>query len=391
MLSIIFLWLFIIGLIVVLLKLININKNYILCFLISLLIVLFFVNLNISMSSAIDGAKLWFKAMVPTLFPFLVICNLLISYDGISLYSKLLGPIFCRPLGLSKICAFPLTASFLCGYPLGAKYCTDIFELGYIDKNEYIRLLNIASNCGPLFIVGSVSTVMLGNQRFGYLLLIANYLSLIVIGLLTKNKSTLNTREIKTTKSKSNNFGQSFKESIENALNTTLQIGGFIIIFSVLIGIIKNNTNISIIFYNIESFINLPKDSLYSLFLGSIEITNGCNLIATSSISLPLKLSIISFLCSFSGLSIIAQVSSFTSKHNISTFRYSLLKLLQGVVSFIITFAISKIFLGSIMASKIDGFSTNAHLTLIYLVPITLMVVLYLLSKGLKKLFFHIS
>lgn len=66
MISIIFLWLLIILLIQVLFKLINIKKNYVICFFISIVIVLFFVNLDVSISAALDGAKLWFKAMLPT-------------------------------------------------------------------------------------------------------------------------------------------------------------------------------------------------------------------------------------------------------------------------------------------------------------------------------------
>ena len=53
MLSIIFLWLLIILLIQILFKLIDIKKNYIISFLISILIILFFVNLKVSMASAI--------------------------------------------------------------------------------------------------------------------------------------------------------------------------------------------------------------------------------------------------------------------------------------------------------------------------------------------------
>ncbi|MGG7176026.1 sporulation integral membrane protein YlbJ [Clostridium paraputrificum] len=389
MISIFFLWLLIILLIQILFKLINITKNQIICFFISLLIILFAVNLKVSMAAAIEGANLWFKAMLPTLFPFLVICNLLISYDGISIYSKLLGPLLCRPLGLSKNCSFPLAASFLCGYPLGAKYCSDIYDLGYIDRKEYIRLLNIASNCGPLFIIGSVSAAMLGNIKFGYLLLIPNYLSLIIIGFITKGKKTLSkpTSFIPPTPNK--NFGQAFKDAIENALTTTISVGGFIIIFSVVIGIIKNNAPISIIFNNIESYINLPKDSLYAFFLGSIEITNGCNILATSSLTIPLKLSIISFLCSFSGLSIIAQVSSFTSKHHVPIIKYILLKFFQGIISFLITLGISNFFLGSITTSTSN---TLASLDpYMYFIPIVILLILAFIEFVMKNLFFHVS
>lgn len=386
MISIIFLWLLIILLIQVLFKLINIKKNYVICFFISIVIVLFFVNLDVSISAALDGAKLWFKAMLPTLFPFLVICNLLISYDGITVYSKILGPLLCKPLGLSKSCSFPLAASFLCGYPLGAKYCTDIYELGYIDRKEYIRLLNVASNCGPLFIVGSVALAMLGNVKLGYILLIANYLSLIIIGFITKTKASSSSLESKMPTIKIKNFGVAFKEAIDNALTTTLTVGGFIILFSVVIAIIKNNAQISIVFNNIESLINLPKDSLYALFLGSIEITNGCNILATSSLTLPFKLSIISFLCSFSGLSIIAQVTSFTSKHDVPTARYMLLKLVQGIVSFIITFTISNLFLGGIETSTIQVGIKSLN-PIMYFVPIILILCLGVMEFTFKKLF----
>lgn len=391
MLSIIFLWLLIILLIQILFKLIDIKKNYIISFLISILIILFFVNLKVSMASAIEGCNLWFKAMVPTLFPFLVICNLLISYDGISLYSKVLGPFLCKPLGLSKVCSFPLAASFLCGYPLGAKYCTDIYDLGYINKKEYFRLLNIASNCGPLFIVGSVCTAMLGNATFGYLLLIANYFSLILIGLFTRKNKEISNNNSSNLSSPKINFGQAFKNAIDNAISTTIQVGGFIVIFSVIIGIIKNNANISIIFNNLESFLSLPKDSIYALFLGSIEITNGCNIIANSTLTIPLKLSIISFLCSFSGLSIIAQVSSFISKHNVPIFRYTLLKLVQGILSFIITFIVAKLFVGSIATSTIVTPATPYITTFMYFVPFIIILGIYAIGKNFKKLLLHIS
>ena len=121
------LWLLIIFFSILLIKQLNISKNIIFCVLISILIVLFAANINTCIPAALDGCKLWYKAIVPTTFPFVIICNLLISYNGIELYSKILGPIICRPLGLSKNCSFPIVASILCGYPLGAKYCVDIY------------------------------------------------------------------------------------------------------------------------------------------------------------------------------------------------------------------------------------------------------------------------
>ena len=182
------LWLFIIVLTIILIKLLNIKINVLICISISVLIVLFAANINLSLNAAIEGSKLWYKAILPTTFPFVVICNLLIYYDGISLYSKIPGPLICKPLNLSENCSFPIVASLLCGYPLGAKYCVDLYNMNYLDKEEYIRLLNIASNVGPIFLIGSVATALLNNVYFGYILLASSYLSIIFIGIITKKR-----------------------------------------------------------------------------------------------------------------------------------------------------------------------------------------------------------
>lgn len=339
MVTIIFLWLLIFVLIFVLLKLLNINKNYFVSFLISFSIILFVLNLKDCINASLVGLNLVIKTILPTIFPFSFICNLLICYDGISLYSKILGPLICKPLKLSKGSSFPIAASVICGYPLGCKYCCDLYSLGYIDKKEFERLLNIASNASPMFLIGSIGATMFGNTKLGFILLIANYLSPLIIGIFTipRGNFSKESKEI-SSEIKKISIGSALKTSIENSVNTTLQVGAFVIIFSIIISIIKNNAYISIVFKNLEEFLNIPSSSLYGTLLGSIEFTNGCKLISSSTLPLILKLSIISFICSFSGLSVIAQISSFIGDLNISLFKYSFLKFIQGIVSFIITF-----------------------------------------------------
>lgn len=349
MISIYILWLFIFLLVAILLKLLDIKKNYIMCFFITIFIIIFIINLKSSIDAAINGSKLVVSAILPTIFPFSVICNLLICYDGITLYSKILGPLLCKPLGLSKSSSFPIAASFLCGYPLGAKYSSDIYNLGYIHKDEYERLLNIASNAGPIFILGSVSVTMLNNIKYGYILLIANFLSSLLIGFITKKSYT--NYKVQTNKDlifQESNFGTNLKNSIEGAINTTLNVSAFVIIFSVIISIIKSNTSISAALNFLENLINLPTGIIYNLMLGSIEFTNGAKLISEINLSISLKLSIISFILCFSSLSVIAQVTSIVGKDNPNLKKYISLKFLQGIIGFIITFIASNIILTTV-------------------------------------------
>lgn len=387
------LWLLIIILSIILIKLLKLSKNQIITIFITLFIILFIINLNTCMQSTFTGLNLVIKAILPTIFPFSVICNLIIHYDGISFYSNILGPIICKPLKLSNCSSFPIVASLLCGYPLGCKYCCDLYGLGYISKEEYLRLLNIASNASPIFLIGSVGAAMLGNIKYGFILLLGNYLAPLIIGFFTKKNTHEfnNSNEYPLKTDGSYNFGIIIKTSIENAINTTLQVGAFVIIFSIIIGIIKNNSLINIIFNNVEKLLSLSPNSLYGIFLGSIEYTNGCKILTSISSSIIFKLSAISFICSFSGLSIIGQISSFTGKFNVSLKKYSFIKFIQGIISFIITFIFSSIFISTETTSSIyihSYYNTNKLLFFTYAL-LLLPLIVKLTNVLFKRL--HIS
>ena len=394
MYTIFILWLLIIILSIILIKLLKLSKNQIITIFITLFIILFIINLNTCMQSTFTGLNLVIKAILPTIFPFSVICNLIIHYDGISFYSNILGPIICKPLKLSNCSSFPIVASLLCGYPLGCKYCCDLYELGYISKEEYLRLLNIASNASPIFLIGSVGAAMLGNIKYGFILLLGNYLAPLIIGFFTKKNTHEfnNSNEYPLKTGGSYNFGVIIKTSIENAINTTLQVGAFVIIFSIIIGIIKNSSLINIIFNNIEKVLSLSPNSLYGIFLGSIEYTNGCKILTSISSSIIFKLSAISFICSFSGLSIIGQISSFTGKFNISLKKYSFIKFIQGIISFTITFIFSSILISTETTSSSlyihSYYNTNKIVLFIYA-----LLLLPLMGKLINTLFkkLHIS
>ncbi|MCR6515360.1 sporulation integral membrane protein YlbJ [Clostridium sp. LY3-2] len=373
----------------ILLKNIKINKNIIFCIFITILIIIFSLNIENSLEACIEGIKLCFKSIIPTIFTFSVICNLLILYDGIEIYSRILGPIICRPLGLSKACAFPIAASMLCGYPLGAKYSTDLYSLGHINFKEYNRLLKIASNAGPIFIIGAIGASLLNNISYGYFLLISNYFSLFLIGLFTrpKNFKYTYTKQEKVIYRKVN-FGRAMDTAINNSIKTTVTVSGYVVAFSVFISFFKNSDFIINIFNKIESFLNLKENILYSFFLGSIEMTNGCNIASNSNFDIHLKLGLISFFLAFSGLSIIAQTSSFTSKYNIKTFKFLCSKLIQGIISFIISFSLSKfVFISEeVFSGKLE------KATSIYnLIPVALIILLIPFFIVKFKNLFHSS
>ncbi|MGL4742560.1 MAG: sporulation integral membrane protein YlbJ [Sarcina sp.] len=328
-----------IALITILLYYIRPTTNFFLTLLLSLCLASIIINPEISIIGATKGSDLFFTAIFPVLFPFLIICNLMIYTNSMKLLSMLIGPILCKPLGLSNNCAFPLIASYICGYPLGAKYSSYVYEKKLITHNEFEKLIFIASNASPLFLISTVGTTMLSSTSLGYLLLIPSYSATVITALLfyrkKKQKNTITTKF--ETYNKNFDFSFALKTSIEDAISTILSIGGYIIIFAVIINFCKESILLQHLTEVLSKLLNINYDLINSLFLGSIELSNGCFLISTSvNISLNIKLCLISFLATFSGFSIISQTFSFLSKHNIKLSKYILIKFLQGILSAII-------------------------------------------------------
>lgn len=334
------------------------NKSLLVTIVCSLLIVQILLTPKLCINSALLGVNLFVNKVFPSLFPFLVITSIMMSYDGIKIYSNLLGNIICKPLKLPLQCTFALMVSFFCGYPLGAKYACDLYENGHIDFLTCERLINIASNASPLFVIGAVGTSMLKNNYIGYLLLVSNYISCFVMGIIlpakVPYKAYKRSNEILTPKK---NIGIILKDSIENSIKTSISIGGFVILFSVIIGIIKSNIIFDIAINGFSTLFNLNKNITQGMALGVIEMTNGSFLISSADISLYAKTILISFILGFSGFSVISQVFSFTYKYNLSMKKYIIRKALQGLICSIISAILYKFLF---ISKTVDVFAANS-------------------------------
>lgn len=359
--------------------------NFSITIICSLIILQIILAPNVCIQYTISGAKLFFNAVFPSLFPFLVIINIIISYDGIDIYSKLLGKIICKPLKLPVECSFALLVSLLCGYPLGARYSCDLYEKKIIDLYTCERLLNIASNSSPLFVIGAVGASMMLNTKIGYLLLISNILSCILMGFIIPSKNS--SFKIK---NKNNNFskpvitntniGIIFKNSIEDAIKNSLNIGGFIVVFSVITGMIKDNVIFHIVLNKLSLIVGSSGNFIEGLLLGLLEMTNGCYLISSSNSNLYVKLPVLSFLIAFSGLSIISQVYSYTYKYDISMKKYIIRKLIQAIISSILTILLCFIFLQTSSIFTFNNMSIYNSSNFYFLILIILFIPLFIIN-----------
>lgn len=311
---------------------------------------------NTNLLAAKNGLVLWANSIVPSLFPFFVATELL-SHTNFTYYlgkilNKFMKPIFnVRGEG-----SFAFIMGIISGYPIGAKIAANFRQNGICSKEECERLLSFTNNSGPLFIIGTVGITMFGNSTIGILLLITHLLASITVGFIFRfwkynvksqvngNNSYMNSKDNITL----SNLGGIIGASITSSINTILLIGGFVVLFSVIISILQTSQLLDI-FANclnpIFNLLHIPEKFSTGLISGILELTNGLNIICNiPEKKLSINIIMASFLLGLGGISILLQVWSTIAKTDLSIKPYILGKLLHACISAFYTFLFLKNF-----------------------------------------------
>jgi sporulation integral membrane protein YlbJ len=249
------------------------------------------------------------------------------------------------------------------GYPVGARITSSLREQKLLTKNEAERLMAFSNNSGPLFIMGAVSVGMYNAPSLWIILLICHIAACITVGVIygiisrvkgyNRQGNNVGLRQKLHQeydifrKNRMPGFGSILGTAITNSIMTILAIGGFIILFSVIINILLDTGIISIaagLAGKILSVFGIDKDIISSILCGFFEITTCSSMSSSASgASLVQQLTATSAIIGWAGLSVHCQVFSIASKTDISLKPYLFGKFLQGVIAAVYTFGWIKI------------------------------------------------
>lgn len=217
-------------------------------------------------------------------------------------------------------------------------------------------MLSFTNNSGPLFIIGTVGVTLFGNSTIGFLLLITHILSCITVGIILgimdrfSNRHPVNIYSKNTFIKKQNNnsncsfsnLGEILAKSINSAISTVLMIGGFVVLFSVILSILKSSHILDVFctfLSSIFKYLNIDTNLATGFVTGIIELTNGVKQTAILNTKLITpSIVLCAFLLGFGGFSILLQVLSITSKSDLSIKPYIIGKLMQGLFAAFYTY-----------------------------------------------------
>jgi sporulation integral membrane protein YlbJ len=227
---------------------------------------------------------------------------------------------------------------FVAGYPMGAKIIRQLLDADTLSPSEAQKMLCFSNNCGPLFIVGTVGSLMLNNTSIGYFLLVIHLLSALLISLIFSSYGNCSVRKNHITRHEGSSpikLSALLNDAVKNAMDTLVCIGGFIIFFSVIASIISTSP---IIIYIINSDLvhSISPGISSSIITGLLELSNGINKLCNLNMVSIYRLALISFMISFGGLCIHFQTSYVLGNCHFSLGIYVIAKLMQAFLSFIL-------------------------------------------------------
>ena len=268
-----------------------------------------------ALASTRDGLLLWYSSVLPVLFPFMLLCSLLLKFDFLERIPKALSRPFQAVFGVSAQGAFAIIAGFFCGFPMGAKITADLQREGKLNQGEARLLFGFVNNLSPAFILSFVAAQQMECPKLGPIFLLNILGAAMLYGFFTsicyrRKKSEFSAPGAYTFlhQQSAATVYDVIDGCIYDTVQSTVKLGVYITIFKIIS---------DAIFY----FVPLTHPLL--LFLGaSIEVTGGIHLLAASHLAFPLKFIMVNALCAFGGLSALAQTVSIAALDGNMLFYY---------------------------------------------------------------------
>ena len=291
-----------------------------------------------SMDAAKSGLQLCYNVIIPSLFPFFVLSNLVVELGLAGYLGRALEGVM-RPLfNVSGACASAVALGFIGGYPVGAKTAIRLYEKGMCTKTEAERLLAFCNNSGPAFILGVVGAGVFASSRVGVLLYLAHAAASVCIGVLFRfyKRGGKRGREGSARPQfEAQRFTAAFTGSVKNAFLSTLNICAFVVFFTVVIRLLFLSGLLPALAGGLGTLLaplGLTVERAEQLLTGFLEISSGVWTLSGEG-ALAGRASMAAFMLGWAGVSVHCQVLSFIGGSGLSVRTYLVGKILHGGLS----------------------------------------------------------
>lgn len=298
--------------------------NFIIIIVTCFFMIEFILNRELVFDTVAFSLNIWVKNVAPSLFPFFVLTDILISYNFVKYLPKWFVNFFSNLFNIKKEAVLVFFLSIISGFPSNAKNARKLYDMRVLNKEEASHLLMFTHFSNPLFILGTVAIYFLNNKNLGIIILLAHYLSNFIVAIIFRNNNFNNKSNNIASYNNNLYFGEVFVNAIKSAIDTILLICGTLTCFLIASSIIINRFDLSI-----------PNEIIVKSLL---EITIGLKELSLCNISNLYLVMLSSFILSFGGLSVHMQVKSQLVGTDISYKPFFIGRIYQALISVVLAY-----------------------------------------------------
>lgn len=314
--------------------------------------------------AARTGLKAWWEIVFPALLPFFIAAELLMNFGIVHFMGVLLEPVM-RPLfNVPGTGSFVMAVGFTSGFPISSYITAQLRKDRLCTRIEAERLMSFTNNASPLFMLVAVSVGMFKAPELGLVIAGAHYLANLTVGLLLRFYGRHDPEVLPTVmhsrdrllrrawqqmaiawQKESRPPGKLLGDAIISSVNKLLAIGGFVIIFAVLIRILSKIGLMSFFAHALSPLltsVGLQPAAIDALMQGLFEVTLGTKAASEALIPFSQQIMVAAICLAWSGLSVHAQVAAMISETDIRMLPFVLARCGQAVLAAIYSLLLLK-------------------------------------------------
>lgn len=336
------------------------------------------------LDAAKHGLMIFWEIVFPSLLPFFVLSEILLGLGVVSFIGVFLEPLMRPVFNVPGEGAFALSMGLAAGYPMDAVITGRFRRSQLCSRVEAERLLAFTNTADPLFMFGAVAVGMFGHAELGVVIAVAHYLAAFSVGFLFRfygrekrekrtggaygfsenrggsalslkeRESALEDMDVKRGAFKSGliyralqemrkakemdgrPLGRLVGEAVKDSVSTLFMIGGFIMVFSVVVQIMEEtgvNRALLPMVGGVLRVFGLDPNLSCSVLKGLLEIDLGAMAAAEAVAPLGHRLVVVGAIIGWSGLSVHGQVISVIHETDIRIAPYIIARLLHAFLA----------------------------------------------------------
>ncbi len=287
------------------------KKNIIIIYIFIILELLILFNSNIIIKSVNSSSLMFIKKIFPSLFPTMVIGNILIKSNVYLIIPKKIKAFLFKKFNFSNSTTELFIISLITGSPSSAMYINNYLNSGLINKKEAEALLCSTHFINPLFIVAGVGVGVFNNVKIGFVLFIMLFISTLIKIYLNKNNFKNSKKKI--INIKNTNLITNITSSIKESINALLLIFGIVVIFNILVSLVSHILDLS--------------ELASCVINGLLEMTGGIIKLSNLNVNIYIKIFLAYYFLNFGGLCIQMQSMSMIDNKKIRYLKYLIFRL----------------------------------------------------------------